>query len=546
MKQLSGLDELFLALERPNQCTHLAMLGIYDPASAPGGRVRLRDVMNHMHHRLDVSPVFRRRLVRVPFDLDRAWWVDEAKVDLEYHIRHIALPKPGDWRQLCIQIARLHSQALDRAKPLWQAYVIEGLDNVEGAAPGSFAVYIKFHRAAIEGEPSAQILRALHSLIAVPEHHAVTRPTVVDAAPTAVELYARTWGNLAPRGARLWHAVARTTLKLTSLATESMYRRFSTGSSWRQDFFEGIGWPSQKGAARYSGNVSSRRIVEGVGLPLAGIHQIRKWAGGASINDVFLAVVGGALRRYAVERGEPVDAALAACVPSTQRDTLPGGDTGMRISYSRLKLHAEIIAPMARLDAIRRDAAESRQTADVVGRDLIQQLAEELPTQIAVSLTRRIVPEYLNILASTVRGPDVPLYFAGARLTQYFPIGVVLDGLGLSIAGFSYCDTLWVSIVSCRKMMPDPETFARAMETSFAELWDSVQEQERAHQTMHPIIERRISASDARKPRAARRKPTERGTVTMPKTPSAKVRAPAKTGGNEVPVTSLVPPGRLQ
>ena len=158
MKQLGGLDELFFAMERPNQCMHVAVLGIYDPSTAPGGNVRLRDIMAHIRERLDVSPVLRRRLVRVPFDLDRAYWVDEAEVDLEYHIRHIALPKPGDWRHLCIQAARLHSLVLDRSKPLWQVYVIEGIDNVEGVKPGSFAIYMKFHRGAAEAHTRATAL----------------------------------------------------------------------------------------------------------------------------------------------------------------------------------------------------------------------------------------------------------------------------------------------------------------------------------------------------------------------------------------------------
>ena len=144
MKQLGGLDELFFAMERPNQCMHVAVLGIYDPSTAPGGNVRLRDIMAHIRERLDVSPVLR------------PVWVDDAHFELEYHVRHIALPKPGDWWHLCIQAARLHSLVLDRSKPLWQVYVIEGIDNVEGVKPGSFAIYMKFHRGEVDGEASAK------------------------------------------------------------------------------------------------------------------------------------------------------------------------------------------------------------------------------------------------------------------------------------------------------------------------------------------------------------------------------------------------------
>ena len=188
MRQLGGLDELFLALERNNQCMHVAALGIYDPSTAPGGRVRLRDILAHLRRRLDVAPVFRRRLAGVPLNVDRPYWIDEATADLEYHVHHIALPDPGDWRQLCIQVARLHSQPLDRSRPLWQAYVIEGLNRVENVPAGSFAIYVKFHHAAVDGDTSVQIMRALHSMIAVPEHHGLLAPPVADAPPTAAEL----------------------------------------------------------------------------------------------------------------------------------------------------------------------------------------------------------------------------------------------------------------------------------------------------------------------------------------------------------------------
>jgi diacylglycerol O-acyltransferase / wax synthase len=493
MKQLSGLDELYLALERPNQCMHVAVLGIYDPSTAPGGRVRLRDIMGHVRQRLDVSPVFRRRLVRVPFDLDRAYWVDEAKVDLEYHIRHIALPKPGDWRQLSIQVARLHSQSLDRAKPLWQAYVIEGLDNVEGVAPGSFAVYIKFHHAAVDGDSSAQLLRAMHSLIAVPEHHAPSKPIVIDAPPSAIELYTRSLGNVVPRGVRLWHALTTATFKMTSLASEAMYKRVASGLSWQASFREQLGWPVQASNSRFAGPVSSRRIVEGVGFDMAQVHRVRKWAGGATINDVFLTIIGGGLRRYLAACGDTPTADTATGMPAGQRDVLPGGDLGNAIGHIRIPLHLNIASGLARLDAIRSDVVDTPQTADIVGRTLLQQLADELPTRITTSMVHQWIGGYTNILTSNVRGPDVRLYLAGARLSRYYPIGAITDDVGLNISGFSYCDALWASVVSCRKMVPEPELLSRCLTESFDALCAEVDALEASQASMAEQRPRRRS-----------------------------------------------------
>lgn len=496
MKQLGGLDELFFAMEQPNQCMHVAVLGIYDPSTAPGGKVRLRDIMAHIRERLDVAPVLRRRLVRVPFDLDRAYWIDEAEVDLEYHIRHIALPKPGDWRHLCIQVARLHSLVLDRNKPLWQAYVIEGIDNVAGVKPGSFAIYIKFHRAEVDGEASAQILRALHSLISMPEHsHISRRPILADAMPTSAELYARSAGNAVPRVVRLWHAVSAATLKMTSLAGKVLYDR-ATGGTLRDRLLEQLAWPKEPVRTRFAGSVSSRRIVEGVGFDMAKVLRIRKWVSGATTNDVFMAIVGGAVRSYLQQCGDPLPAGLAAAVPASHQDILPGSDHGNKVNQHRVPLHVEIESGLGRLRAILQSAGDTRQTADVIGHDLLRQLADELPTRITSAVVDNLLGDYLNIVVSTVRGPEVPLYLAGAQLNRFYPIGVVKNGVGLNITGFSYCGNLWATVVSCRKMMPDPEVFASCLDQSFAALVAEVDREEAG----------RLDTDAVSRPRAGKRR----------------------------------------
>jgi len=499
MKQLGGLDELYFALERPNQCMHQAVLGIYDPSTSPGGKVRLRDIMAHIRERLDVAPVLRRRLVRVPFDLDRAYWIDEAEVDLEYHIRHIALPKPGDWRHLCIQVARLHSLVLDRNKPLWQAYVIEGIDNVEGVKPGSFAIYFKFHRSEIDGEASARKLRALHSLIAMPEHsHAPKKPIFADAMPTVVELYARTLGNAVPRGVRLWHTLSAATVKMTSLATKVLYKRV-TGGSLRERLLEQLAWPLAPDSSRFAGSVSSRRIVEGIGFDMAKVQRVRKWVSGATTNDAFMATVGGGLRRYLKECGDPLQAGLSAAVPAAHQDILPGSDLGNKLNQHRVPLHVEIDSGLARLRAIRQSAADARQTADVIGHDLLRQLAEELPTSITSTVVDKLLGDYLNITVSTVRGPDVPMYLAGAQLNRFYPIGLVKDGIGLNISAFSYCGNLWATVVSCRKMIPDPDVFANCLRQSFDQLVAEVDQEEMARRG-------KVEAEAVVQPRASKRR----------------------------------------
>ena len=166
MEHLAGTDSYFLYTERGNVYNHVASLGIYDPSTAPGGKVRFKDILRYFSKRLDASPLFRRRLVTVPHGVDRPYWLDDPDLDLEFHVRHIALPEPGDWRQLMIQVARIHSRPLDRSRPLWEVYVIEGLDRIPGLPVGSFALFMKFHHASIDGQAGAQLLRAVHSLSA--------------------------------------------------------------------------------------------------------------------------------------------------------------------------------------------------------------------------------------------------------------------------------------------------------------------------------------------------------------------------------------------
>ena len=245
-----------------------------------------------------------------------------------------------------------------------------------------------------------------------------------------------------------------------------LYKRVA-GGSLRDRLLEQLAWPKEPVKTRFAGSVSSRRIVEGVGFEMAKVQRVRKWVSGATTNDVFMATVGGAVRRYLQECGDSLQAGLSAAVPASHQDILPGSDRGNKLNQHRVPLHVEIESGLARLRAIRQSAADTRQTADVIGHDLLRQLADELPTRITSAVVDSLLGDYLNIVVSTVRGPDVPLYLAGAQLNRFYPIGVVKNGVGLNITGFSYCGNLWATVVSCRKMIPDPDVFANCLRQSF-------------------------------------------------------------------------------
>src|SRR5262245_30034930 len=191
MRQLSGTDASFVYLEGPRVPMHIGSIAIYDPSTAPDGKVTFKGILDHITGRMPLVPSYREKLARVPFDVDYPYWVNDADFDLEFHVRHIALPKPGDWRQLCIQSARLHARELDLDRPLWEFYVIEGLDNVEGVPPGSFALLSKVHHAAIDGVSGAEMTAVIHDLTPEPAEPLTEDTFEPEREPSAFELLTR-------------------------------------------------------------------------------------------------------------------------------------------------------------------------------------------------------------------------------------------------------------------------------------------------------------------------------------------------------------------
>jgi WS/DGAT/MGAT family acyltransferase len=481
MKQLSGADAMFLQLEHGNNFMHVASLAIYDPSTAPGGKVRFKDVLRHFAARVEEFPQFRRRLVRVPLSLDRPYWVEDSGIDVEFHVRHIALPHPGDWRQLCIQVARLHSRPLDRSKPLWEAYIIEGLHNVPGVPAGSFALYCKMHHAIIDGESGTELLKALHSLTPEPidEDDGPLGGFTADREPQLPELYSRALIQNIGRLPSLARFSLGTAKRIASLGLEAVGNASDLGSSLLPQLRTLLSGDLSPLLAklppqtRFSGNVSAHRVFEAVGLPLADFKAIRQQVGGATLNDLFLALVGGALNKYLGERRELPDTSMIAGVPMTLRGEEKGGDRGNQVGFTFMPVYSDIADPLLRLRAIADSAQTSKRVTDAVGKELARDLLEYLPGPIGEALVRNIRLPGIGLIVSNVRGPDVPLYMAGAQLVNYSPISIAIDGIGLNVTGFSYNGTMWICAVSCREMMPDPARFAECLRSSFEELRDA-------------------------------------------------------------------------
>jgi WS/DGAT/MGAT family acyltransferase len=221
---------------------------------------------------------------------------------------------------------------------------------------------------------------------------------------------------------------------------------------------------------RFSGNVSAHRVFEAVGLPFAELQAVRRQAGTGTINDLFLCIVGGALNRYLGDKGELPDSSMVAMVPMTLRGEEKGGDRGNQVGFTLMPVHSDIAEPLERLRAINQSAQTSKRVTDAVGKELARDLLEYLPAPVSGMLLRNVKLPGIGLIVSNVRGPDAPLYMAGAQLVNYSPISIPIDGMGLNVTGFSCAGTMWICAVSCREMMPDPAFFAECLRSSFEEL----------------------------------------------------------------------------
>lgn len=469
MRQLQGMDTSFVALETRNSPMHIGSLLIFDPATAPGGFVRFKDILQHFESRLQLSAMVRQKMVRVPFDLDYPYWVEDEDFDLEYHIRHIALPKPGDWRQLCIQSARIFARPLDLARPPWEFTVVEGLDNVPGFAPGSFAMVTKVHHAAIDGMSGIDLMEALYTLephTAPPNAPDEWKPEKV---PSAGELLVRSWFNAIRNPARQLQASARAIPGLAKLAQSVANKDIELGADMIAP------------RTRFNAAISPHRVVEGRRFRLAEIKAIRALDPGCKVNDVFLAVIGGALRAYLAHHGDLPDKSLTTMAPISVRSGDEKGDMGNQVSAMVVQLGTHIADPVERLRYVHSKTKNSKAMTEALGARNMTEISKVSPALYMalgaqlftrLGLANRMAPPF-NTVVTNVPGPPVPLYSAGARLESMMGLICLTDGMGLAHVVQSYVDEATVSFTADRDMMDDPEFYAQCLQDSFDALLEA-------------------------------------------------------------------------
>jgi diacylglycerol O-acyltransferase / wax synthase len=469
MQQLSGMDASFVYLETPNSPMHVASVSIYDPSTAPGGKVTFKGILDNVQSRLHLARTFRQRMVQVPFDLDHPYWIYDPDFDLEFHVRHIALPKPGDWRQLMIQVARLMSRHLDLSRPLWEMYVIEGLDNVENVPPGSFAIMQKTHHAAVDGVSGMDMVSAIHDsspdgpdVDATPVATEDWKPEQI---PPSWQLLMRAGVNNTLRPMHFARVVGRTVPALSRVQTQLRRRQLELP-------------PMSAPRTRFNGNVTAHRVVEGRRFVLADARKAKSAVDGATINDVVLSVVGGAMRAYLDAKGELPAETLRAMAPVSVRTEDQKGSAGNQVSGMMVSLASDVADPVKRLIAVRESTHNSKEFTQAVGARTLTEYSQFIPGGLA-GLAARNASRFeaaqsgnpaVNAVVTNVPGPREPLYFAGARLVTIMGMGPISDGMGLIHPVTSYCDELIVSATSCREMMPDPGFYGQCLEDAWVDL----------------------------------------------------------------------------
>jgi diacylglycerol O-acyltransferase / wax synthase len=516
MDHLSGLDAAFLYMETPETPMHVGGVNIFELPPGYGGDF-LEDLRHHIQRRMHLASVFQRKLVNMPFELANPVWVADDDVDMEYHIRSTVLPKPGSREQLDKLVGRLHSSLLDRSRPLWEFYVIDGLQAPPDAPKGTrhVAFYSKVHHAALDGAGGIALANAIMDTGPVPRE--------VRAAPSRRPTGAEHLGIAELTGAGLRHTagqylkLARTLPTLARTVVQAL-RPAADTTGQRVKAPRG-NWFGPRTPINVS--ITNQRVFSSFSLPLDEIKHIAK-SNEVTLNDVVLGICSGALRRYLADMGCVPSQPLLAGVPVSLREA-GNTDLNNQASMMRVSLASTIADPLERLQAIKRSSTAAKALTgsmkSVIPTDFPSLGAPWLISGMASLFGRsrlaNRLPPVTNVAISNVPGPKFALYLAGAKMLTYYPVSIAVHSMALNVTVQSYNGSLDFGLTGCRKALPDLPELARAMQEAHAELLK-----------LTPAVAAVMPASTADAVPEASTRPRPR--ASAPPTKTANVKAPAK------------------
>jgi WS/DGAT/MGAT family acyltransferase len=459
MERLSGLDASFLYMETPQVPMHVAFTTVLDPTEMPGG-YSFQSVADRIADKVRRKAAFRRRLVHVPFELHHPVWIEDPDFDIIHHVRQVALPKPGGVEELGAMVGRIISTPLDRSRPLWEVWVIEGLER------GRFALLVKFHHANVDGVSGAALLMHLLETDRDPPPLGPPDPIPFEEVPSDLELVGYALRSRFQQPLEM--------LKLAGRSVQAVKRIWDR----RHDpLLPPGGTPLTAPRTHFNASITARRNLAFTRVPLESIKAIKNVTD-ATVNDVVLAITGGALRAYLESRGSLPSAPLLAVCPMSVRSHEMKERSNNQVSAMFTNLATHLADPLERLRAIHEVTVGAKEEHNAIGANMLQDWAElAAPTTfgLAVRLYCRLHLASMhrpihNLVISNVPGPRFPLYFAGAQVEAIYPIGPVLEGAGLNVTVMSYLDSVDFSIIVDSSLMPDVWDLAGYVDQAFREL----------------------------------------------------------------------------
>ncbi|UYM06252.1 WS/DGAT/MGAT family O-acyltransferase [Solicola gregarius] len=476
MKPVSPLDAQFLNVEDTTTTGHVGAVVMLDPSTAPGGGLSLDELRALLEPRLHLAPPFRQRLVNVPFGLGNPYWADDPDFDIEFHLRELALPAPGDDHQLGEQIARIHARPLDRSRPLWELYLVHGVRGDRAA------LYFKVHHAAIDGVTGAELLATIMDV--TPEPRAVEPddwspaplPGPEQLVPRAIATNTRTWSHaLASMPRSLPHLSG-----LPGAANVPGARQVSDAADAVMTF---LGRGSKGDETRhlfapptpFNGPITAHRRFSFGSVSLETVKSIKQ-AYDLTVNDVVMALTTSALRSWLLDHDALPELPLVAAIPVSIRDD-SGVESGNQISVMLVRIPTHLRDPAERLTYLHDEVAVAKERFEAVPATILQDFSAALPTGLSGLASRALfrmitVPGLpFNLFISNVPGPQFPLYVDGATVEGIHPISAVtqLTG-GINITLFSYNGSLDFGVVVCREMVPDVWSLIGYLEDALSEL----------------------------------------------------------------------------
>ena len=459
MLQLSGLDTAFLNMETDTAFGHVATLMLFDGAgfrgSSPYAAIR-----SHFEACARRLPPLYRRLVEVPFGLDRPYWIDEGEVDIDFHVRHIGVPPPGSTAQLAELIAHLVERPLDRNRPLWDLHIIEGLESNE------VALLFKTHHAAADGASSMVMFSEIFSNRPDPPPPSPAAPRTSEKMPEAWELLARAYGSM------LRHPLLGLGMQMRALRTllgngmvgpgaanaDARLSRWLSGEAIENLASAVLIAPRTP----FNGTVSAHRRVAFTSVALERLKSIKQ-AAGSTLNDVVMSVCSGALRRYLLRKDVLPEQPLIAMVPVSVRTGEEQELYSNLVSSIFSNLATDASDPRQRLDRIRSSMQNAKEIHNAIPANLLQDFSKFAAPAVAAQAARTVarlgladqVNPICNVVISNVPGSRETLYLAGAELTAMVPVSTVSDGMGLNMTVISYRERVVFGYVACRELVPD-------------------------------------------------------------------------------------------